>query len=309
MSLQKKCLTASAITHGLLLLLVLVGSAFVPQKPKVEGPVFELIKIPEILIDAPNLAGGGNPNALPPPANTPLLQQQPAPIPPAPKPEPEKAPPIKTPEPEPVKQKQPAPELEKSPVAKVPKIDPDAFDLRKAVRKEKTTPTKPETAFDLKAAHKLTIKRAPEKDASDESRIPERDNSRTEARSGVVSEALKRMQGGLSSVNANYDIPGPGGAAYASYHLALHKIYENAWIPPTASRGNEPMVEVEVVIRKDGRVLERRILKKSGRAELDRSVQNTLNRVGTVPPFPAGSTDERRTFRFNFDLTSKLNLG
>ena len=90
------------------------------------------------------------------------------------------------------------------------------------------------------------------------------------------------------------------------YGLYLKKIYEEAWIPPTAAKDNEPVVEVEIVVAKDGRVLSGQILKRSGNANLDRSVQNTLSCVKKVRPFPEGSTDEKRTFKINFNLTTKL---
>jgi TonB family protein len=120
---------------------------------------------------------------------------------------------------------------------------------------------------------------------------------------------MSRLQGGLSKGIGEVGIPGPGGQAYASYGLVLRKYYEEAWIPPQTSRGNDPIVAVSVVIRRDGTVLSRRITRKSGRTELDRSVQRALDRVNKVPAFPSGSTDEQRTFEIEFNLTDKLGVG
>ena len=71
MSVQKKCLTASAITHGLLVVLFFVGSAFAPQRPKPEPLMtpFELVNIPLDLVEEPNVVRG-NAGGNPPPAVT-----------------------------------------------------------------------------------------------------------------------------------------------------------------------------------------------------------------------------------------------
>ena len=129
------------------------------------------------------------------------------------------------------------------------------------------------------------------------------------ARAGAISDALKNVQGGLSKGGTSYDIPGPGGAAYASYDLYLKKLYETAWVPPQAGRGNEPAVEVEIVIARDGTVLSHRVLKPSGRRELDSSINTVLRRINKVRPLPEGGTDQKRTFRINFNLTETPNVG
>ena len=308
MSLQRKCFTASAVAHGLVILLVLVGSAFIPQKPVIEGPSFELFTLPEELIDDPNRVSGGNPLVTEPPAPAPVVQQpvvqqplQPVriPEPDPPKPEPVKPQP-REPAPQPERVERPEPKVE----------EPDPFDFSK-VRKvtPKNTPkpaetSKPDNSFDLSKVEKRRI--TPRKTTRSNSRNSNAPEQSTQV-AKALTESMSRVRGNLSSVGGSYDIPGPGGAAYASYHLAIRKIFEDAWIPPTVSRGNEPKVEVEVVIRRDGTVLEGRILQRSGHSTLDRTVDTTLKRVKKVPPFPAGSTDERRTFRFNFNLIDKLS--
>jgi TonB family protein len=276
----------------------------VSRKPRVETPAFELISIPAMLVDEPNVAGGGNPNATVPP-EIPIPQppaRQTAPpvqaIKPEPKPvEPERqTPEVKPPEPKPVEPK---------PSPKPKPVDPASFDLNKAVKKEpEPKPEKPESAFDFGKAERKTIRPTNKEQDNKGSR----EKQVADARAGALSDALKRVQSGLSTVGGSYEIPGPGGPAYASYYLALRKFYENAWIPPTVARGDEPVVEVEVVIARDGTILSQRILKISGRRALDASVQSTLDRVmkARAPAFPAGSNDQKRTFRINFNLTDKL---
>jgi len=325
-NLQKKCLAASAFTHGLLVLLLVIGSAFITRQPPEITPSFELVDLSAMLVDTPNVVGGGNPNAsLPPaPAPEPIRPVEPAAPPavqPRPQPEPAAPPPEAKPEPKPEPVKLPEPV--KPPEIKPDRLNPDSFKIsEKAIKKEKPPEkapektaekapekTKPEPSFDLGKAEKRVIKPTATKNneaAATQAEAQKEQQMASARRGAAVTEALSRVKGGLSTVGGTYDIPGPGGAAYASYHLALRKIYEEAWIPPQAARDNEPIVEVEVVIARDGTVLSRRITKKSGRAELDRTVQKTLDRVNKVPPFPSGSTDEKRTFRINFNLTDKL---
>ena len=63
--LQQKCVIASAGIHSLLLLILLVGPAFLTSKSKSDNsPILDVI--PANLIDAA-FSGGGNPNAKPPP--------------------------------------------------------------------------------------------------------------------------------------------------------------------------------------------------------------------------------------------------
>src|SRR5690349_17300279 len=133
MSLQKKCLTASAIAHGLMVLLVLVGSAFIPQKPKIEGPEFEIINIPlDALVEEPNVISG-NPNAGRPEDIPPAKQLEPIQLPRStPAPQPTVPTPLTKP-PEAIKevpkQTEPPPEPQKS---ARPDPEPNPFDLSKA---------------------------------------------------------------------------------------------------------------------------------------------------------------------------------
>ncbi len=294
--LQKKCLVASAFTHGLLLVLLFIGSAFIPSKPKENFIPLELVDINAMVVDEPNVVSGGNPNATPPPAPvTPKAQPQQPATPPQPVVKPE-------PKAEPITEKIPEPK----PAEKRFQIDPESF--VKIPDKSKEKPPKAEPTFDFSKSEKRVIKpsNAAKEPSDSENESRAREMKMAQARAGALSEAMSRLQGGLSKGIGEIGIPGPGGRAYASYGLVLRKIYEEAWIPPNAARDNEPTVGVEVVIRRDGTVLSRRIVKKSGRAELDRTVQKALDRVNKVPAFPSGSTDEQRKFEFDFNLTDKL---
>jgi TonB family protein len=98
--IHKKCLMASAGTHLLLLLILLVGPAFLMSRQEVEDmPVLEFI--PDKLIDEP-FSGGGNPQAQPPPPvqlQAPPAQTRPQPKPETRAPEPQQTKPEAKPEP------------------------------------------------------------------------------------------------------------------------------------------------------------------------------------------------------------------
>src|ERR1035437_2816296 len=87
--LRQKCFVASAGLHLLLVVILVIGPAFLTSKSKVDdSPVLDVI--PGTVIDAA-FSGGGNPHGTPPPP-APIVPRPPAPVQPAPEPEPVKAP-------------------------------------------------------------------------------------------------------------------------------------------------------------------------------------------------------------------------
>src|SRR5688572_16499443 len=154
MSVQKKCLTASAITHGLLVVLFFVGSAFAPQRPKPEPQMtpFELVNIPLNLVEEPNVvrgsAGGNPPPAVPREKLPPLIQKT-------------EPPPVKPVEP-PVKPvEQPKPEVVKDEPVKPQPRPAESFDLTKTKTiKANDKPKEEEPKFNLGAAKKKVVKAA-----------------------------------------------------------------------------------------------------------------------------------------------------
>ena len=85
--------------------------------------------------------------------------------------------------------------------------------------------------------------------------------------------------------------------------------YDQAWIDPEEVSDDDATVEVKVVIARDGRVISDSIIKRSGIPALDKSVQNALDRVEKLPPFPEGAKEAQRTFIINFNLKAKRLLG
>src|SRR6266542_3964800 len=128
--LGKKCLVASSVLHGFLLLLVLFGSAFfvVKERP-LSQPKFQFV--PSKWVESALAGGGGNPNLPPtddvqkgsPTAPAQLLSPPPQPIQPKPQPQPVPPPP---PKPEVKKPDSPKPEptlTEKKSTPKPAEID------------------------------------------------------------------------------------------------------------------------------------------------------------------------------------------
>lgn len=318
--LHKKCVVASGFVHGILVLVVFVGSAFISPKPPPMEATINLVEIPDIVIDELMAGGGGNPNAAPP--GTTLVPPPPVDTPPPqveqPKaPEPVRAPdPEPEPEPAPVKPKVVEPAPVKKPKVETPK--PKVKVAEKPITKPKSKPKQTATkAPPKKAEVKVNLSKAVTRDVPDTSaqkraaaeRAAERmeaarlADQREAALRGIVGNIASQAGGSGTSIS----IPGPGGPAYAHYGSYLKKLYETTWVPPQAARDDEPVVQVEVTISREGRVLSGKIIKKSGNVSLDRSVQSTLDRISRVKPLPEGTKDEKRTFRINFNLaTTKL---
>jgi TonB family protein len=114
----------------------------------------------------------------------------------------------------------------------------------------------------------------------------------------------------LSSSTA-VEMPGPGGMAYINYRQFVKTEYEDAWIPPESVVDESATVRASVTIRRDGTVLDDKIVGPSGIPGLDKSVEAALDRVRLkgLRPFPEGARDAQRVFTIVFNLKSKRNTG
>jgi protein TonB len=273
--LQRKCLLASTTLHGLLVLILIVGPAFLGStKRPPDLPLLEVI--PSKLVDAA-LFGGGTPNATPPQAAPP--QPEPPAAQPAPKP-PERAKPLKpSPEPELVKAETPTLTTQKP----KPKIN---------VTTQITTRSPKETAA------------AKEREQAEARR---RQREETQARQRAARQIEARLSGALRSLSDNLssstriEISGTGGEAFANYDQVIMSIYRKNWIQPAGIQ-ETVIVKGTVVIARDGRVISARLAEFSGNAVVDKSVSEVLQRVKFIAPFPEGTKDESRTFNLDFEL-------
>jgi len=280
--LQKKCFIVSAGVHLLLFVILLVGPAFLSSKSHSED-VQSLDFYPSKLIDAA-LMGGGNRNAKPPPTIQPPSQP---PVPAQHQPALEKAR-----EPEPPKV-----------TVKVPKIDPDSVEMPEPKRH------KPQISLELKTRTETSTK-PKSKSITPDTQAQEKqiaDNRSRQARQ--LRSAADSIRENISSGTTIVD-PGPGGGgpSYASYASLVKTRYENAWQEPNDAANDNAITKVSVTIGCDGTVYSSHITRPSGDPQVDRSVQQTLDRVTFIAPFPEGFKEKQRTYIINFNLKAKRGL-
>ena len=265
--LQKKCAIVSAGLHLLLLLVLFVGPGFLPSS---DAPALTPIDWVPVKIVEGKLAGGGNPNANPPPP------APPAPTPPAP---------VAPPTP-PVKIEQPKQDLPKPAVVKLEKPIPTL-----TPKPVKQTPQVSTVLVTGKPTDKTAAK--PTSNSKDDERRH-------------IADQLGRAATGLRNNLApttTIDLRGPGGGGetYAGVEQAILSVYDRAWISPEGMDASEAVVEVSVTIEADGTVSSSHITTSSGDARVDKSVQQALDRVSSIP----GWDGKRRTVEFSFKSRAK----
>jgi colicin import membrane protein len=284
--LQKKCFIASAGLHMLLVLILVVGPAFLSSKNKTdEMPTIDFV--PSRLIDAA-FSGGGNPNTRPPPPAPPA----PAPAPPLPPLQREVSPPEQKPEPKP---------------EPVKPVKPVVESLE--ARKEPARP-KPEITTTA-VSRNADSQKKPKQPSEADSRAKKEADDHRKAAAALIASTSRNLRNDLSPATAIDINPGPGGGgeAYANYAQVVKSIYEHAWLPSDDTTSDEAITKVTVTISREGKVLSSRIIKGSGDSSIDRSVQRTLDRVTFIAPFPEGAKDKERTFTINFNLKAKRLAG
>jgi TonB family protein len=296
--LEKKCLLGSAAMHGLLVVVFLLGSAFLKPPPvkDLQQPL-EIIPANALkFTDGPSR--GGNPNAAPPPAVKPPPEFKPPAAPKVEKPaEPEKPKEIAKPkelepkdvgdDPVPVKRK--TKETAEKPLSRIStnvvkraKVDTQALRAQKLAKEQAEADARATAAYQKSLA------------------------SAADRAGQAVSQLGGRLSGNAVSVS---DFgPGGGGPAVANWRAAVGDIYTRMWEPPQDAEGSAK-VEARVTIARDGTVLSARPTKNSGDRPLDASVNRVLQQVRSVPAFPDGAREDQRTLTIIFDLTVKRALG
>jgi protein TonB len=111
------------------------------------------------------------------------------------------------------------------------------------------------------------------------------------------------LNSGLTS-QRTLDLEGLTGAAFASYGQEVLRIYREAWRPPDELNDDTATATVKITVLRNGTIRSAKIVSRSGNSTLDNSVQEALNRVRRLPPFPSGSSDSERVFSINFNLKS-----
>ena len=275
--LAKKCVITSGIMHGTLVLLLIVGPAFLSSDSQPDTSQVLTFEADTALSSGAAVRGFGTP--------TPAEPKPPAPVPPTPTP----------PKPEPVV-KTPEPHSDPKPVDPTPKPNPDSTEpsdkprkpqisLIPIVRKPSTTPKPNTTAADEKAKAKAE-----------------------------ADKAARTVQTALNNISRNastgVDVTTPGvptgsGPSVAAFNDILKSIYFNNWHEPSDVTSEDGVVKVTVTVARDGSVIASRISKSSGDAAVDRSVQRTLENVTFIKPFPEDWKESQRQFQLSFSLKAK----
>jgi TonB family protein len=317
-----------AAAVGLLLFAPVLSSRTVQDTP---SPILEIIPDNLRLTDG-NTIGGGNPLAQPPKGGPqpsappqPPVQEPPPPTPPP------KVPPIKTPPPEPTKVEEAPPEptkTEETPPKKnlateIQRSTPNApkaqdVDPTLSTKKQKASKTdfqlaeapKKRSKKDIEAERKATEAAADAQEAREarehQARVAAaRDawnraqQARADAVRGVASNLGKNLSGSTS-----FEMPGPGGAAYAPYGSYLMAFYKLRWKKPTTLNVDHGEVEAEITVQRNGRVSAFKLIHPSGIRALDDSVREVLERNRDLRPLPDGTTDTERRITIRFDLSA-----
>ena len=279
--IQKKCFIASTGLHLLLMVVLLVGPAFLSSNNKADNrPLIDFVPLKTI---DEALAGGGNPNASPP---------APQPQPPAPQPQPQ--PPVSQPHPPPQPRVQPT---------EPPRPDArerDSFDDKRA-KKLPNVSLKPVT----KPTNKTKSK--PSNTAESDAEAKARADA---ARRKLLASTARDIREGVSgSTTVEFHGPGGGGVPYANFLDAVKKIYSDAWLVPDSVTDDEATTTASVTIARDGTVMSSHITRPSGNALADASVEAALRRVTHAVPLPDGATEDQRTVTIKFNVKAKRGLG
>ncbi len=295
---QKKCFIISAGLHLLLAVMLVVGSAFLSSRGKLDNaPLLDFIS-PDMIPTDGNASGGGGPMMHPPSAQ-PQVPQQPV-EPPTPPPQVVQQPVAPQPKPEVVKAQPPEP-------PKIFKPSPDAIEVPKETKHKIVVNTQIVTGNQKSAQEakdaQLAADRAAKRAADAQKKL-----------AAAIGNATHQLKSGMSSgtdikFNAGFDGTGP---AYASWLSIVKTIYYNDWKERLTDglTDDSAVAEATVIIARDGTVVSAELTHSSGNTAVDRSIQSTLNRVKFTSRFPENSKEEQTTLVLVFSVkTLKQLLG
>jgi TonB family protein len=299
---QKRCFVASVTLHGMLLALVLFGSAFFSSRAKQDEDLPVLTFIPDMAGDSA-FVGGGSRSAVPPT----LARSNPSP------------PPTPAVAPARVERTEPTPPLRTERRAPEPAPAPAPRD--RTVRAETAVADKPaKPRFELPKTALQAVEKKPTSARSNTRPPPSRetttantDTTQDMAARGRLASTLRnslaRINAGVSgSTTVESPGEGTGGPSYAPYAAIVKAIYTEAWQPPADLQDEQATTDAEIEVARDGTVISAHITRPSGDARMDRSIQETLNRVKSIKEFPPSWKEQRRTFQIRFNLQAKEQL-
>jgi colicin import membrane protein len=177
----------------------------------------------------------------------------------------------------------------------IPAKQPEAVKPQKgAQKKTRPTPTR-ETKDTRTLAPKKTEKEKPQNTTKDDLKSVEERIRELKQRTGTSNVASSgRGTPGQSALS------GPGGAggrlidpALARYLTGVREKIETTWhIPFISSKKENLEVNATIKIRKDGRIVDITIDKRSGNRVYDESVVRVLRMIDPLPPLPASVTED-----------------
>jgi protein TonB len=253
--------------------LLIAVAAFFITKPEKVAPTLSMIA-PEVLDNLLNPQSAPvQPRVTPTPPQPPVQRNR-APEPPTPRP-PNKVAPVPTPTP--------------------PKPLPKKASPTKKTTPPKSTPAKKRPPIKINASTKTV------NGGGSTSRSPVAPPIRPSVNTEGLRKTVKNLRTQLSA-GIKVNVSGANAAAFTSYAQYVVSVYRRTWeplIPKTLARSR--VAVVSVTVDRTGKVLSARVVRKTGDAALDRSVQSALDRVRSIgKPFPSGSNDSKRTFTLDF---------
>lgn len=289
--LEKKCFITAASAHGLLFLILFVGPAFFV--PSDRNDSLKPITVYDSSAISMAMSSGGTPenvraNPAPPPPETKVEQKT---VEPTPKP----------------------PEIPKPPKLEPRDLKPIEPEVKIKPTEHGDEPTppkrkKPQTTLSPDELVSSKPDKAKLKKAEDEARkAREAAEAKQRAENAkVFGNALKALKSDLSGRTTVAFNPGVGGGGKATinYFELVKSILENAWHPSETLGEDTPTATISIVISRDG-TLRGHITKPSGNRLMDKSVQNLLDTVTSVEPFPADLTEPQVSATFTFDIKAK----
>ena len=323
---EKKCFLGSAAFHGLLAVTFLFGSAFFTSHSKNNNVPPPITVIPEDAVKfVDGQSSGGKPGA-PPPAKA-AQPDKPAPVARAEKP----PPPIAKPADKPVVK---PPETLKPPKADKPKEPKQVAHEDKPEKHHgddvppKSKNIKKVTNTATNETHRLTdhvVKRstvdlaairaqeAADAEAAQAERAYQDSLDRARKWQDVAGIAAGKIGGlGKGLTDRVVSVDGQNGLgngpATANWRAAVGLLYTRAWVPPSDADASST-VDARVTIARNGDVLSAHVVRSSGNASLDRSVERVLRKVRQAPPLPDNAREDQRTVTITFDLNVKQALG
>jgi len=281
--LQKKCVIGTAGIHLLLLTILIFGPAFFNRQPKTDTMILTAISA-NVLDNALNsgVQDAQAPQPAPQPTVIPPSLQQPPPPLPAPEPKAVQPPaPAPTPSPSLLKAFEEYFQHTKPP----PTVTPD---LKRVEHPQKSQDENIKVDLTKKVQH---------------TKPSHKPNPENTSNAKEINSELRSLSHSLSS-STKIDVPGTGTAAMANYGSVVQSIYEQAVVPnlPAEVGHNDEHTKVRVTIARDGTVISSSIISPSGDSVWDNAVQRTLDQVTSIGmPFPAGATEDQRSYTIDFN--------